>query len=121
MFVLQVALSLGLLLAAIHFQFKETELISRQPAMQESDARVRADIEAERDIERLRAAALYVQNASEISWNAVIGITKDLDTMVWAFCLSSIGMAIVGGCTVFAFRVRKPQLETELKPTATAN
>jgi hypothetical protein len=121
MFMLQVAFSLGLLLIAFYVHVRAAQLISGQPAMQMSEQRARAHIQTERDIEQLRGAALHVQNASDITWSAVIEMMRDLDTGMWGICLSSVGIAIVGGCTVFAFRVRKTQPDTTPGPAATVN
>lgn len=109
MFVLQVAFSLSLLLAAIYEHVGEIQLIGRQPAMQASGERARAHIQTERDIEQLRAATLHIQNASDITWDGLIKMRKWLDLYMWSMFGSSVGIAIVGGCTVYAFRVRKTQ------------
>jgi hypothetical protein len=109
MFFLQVAFSLALLFAASYFHSREIQLLAKQPAMQASDERARTHIQTERDIERLRAAAIHIQDASDITWNGLITMTKWLDVGMWSLFLSSVGIAGVGGCTVFAFRVRPTQ------------
>ena len=116
----QVAFSLGLLLAAIYVHIRKSQLVAGQPAMQVSEERARAHIQSERDIEQLRAAAVHIQNASDITWGTVIDMMKDLDTAVWGLFFSSVGLTVVGGCTVYAFRVRKTQPNTSLEPTPTA-
>src|ERR1039458_1887034 len=119
MFLLQVAFSLGLLVVAIYVNARETQLMAKQPAMQVSDEHARTHIQTERDIEQLRAAALHIQNASDITWDGLIKMTKWVDVGMWSLFLSSVGLAIVGGCTVYAFRVRKTPPNTALEPTAT--
>jgi hypothetical protein len=109
MFLLQIAFSLGLLGVAIFVHAREIQLLAKQPAMQASDEHARMHIQTERDIEQLRAAALHIQNASDITWDSSIKLTKWLDVGMWSLFLSSASVAIVGGCTVYAFRVRKSQ------------
>ena len=77
--------------------------------MQASEGRARTRIQSEQDIEKLRAAALHTLNASDISWDTVLTMAKDMDTAIWALFLSSIGIAIVGGSAVYTFRVQQKQ------------
>jgi hypothetical protein len=116
MFALQVAFCLGLLFVASYVHSREIQLLAKQAAMQVSDERARARIQTEQDIEQLRAAALHIQNASDITWDGLIKMTKWLDLAVWSFFGSSVGIAIVGGCTVYAFRVRKTQPNNAPEP-----
>lgn len=120
MFLLQVAFSLGLLFIASYVHSREIQLLAKRPAMQASDERARTHIQTERDIEQLRAAAIHIQNASDITWDGLIKMTKWVDLGIWSLFGSSVGIAIVGGCTVYAFRVRKTQPNTALEPTPTA-
>jgi len=117
MFLLQVAFSLGLLFVASYVHSREVQLLAKQPAMQASDERARTHIQTERDIEQLRVAAIHIQNASDITWDGLIKTTKWVDLGMWSFFLSSVGIAIVGGCTVFAFRVRATQPNKSPEPT----
>ena len=117
-FTVQAAVSLLLFLGAIYFQVRENRLIDRQPAMQASEQRARARIQNEHDIEQLRAAALHMQDASDVTWNAVIRMMRDLDVVLWGLFFGSLGVAVIGGYTVFVFRVDKAQPNQSLEPTA---
>ena len=120
MFLLQVAFSLGLLFVACYVHSREVQLLAKQPAMQASDERARTHIQTERDIEQLRVAALHIQNASDITWAGLIKMTKWVDVGMWSLFLSSVGLAIVGGRAVYAFRAQKTQPNKSLQATATA-
>lgn len=85
--------------------------------MQSSRERARTHIQTERDIEQLRAAAIHIQDASDITWDGLIKMTKYLDAGMWWLFLSSVSVVIVGGYTVFVFRVRTTQPNTVPKTT----
>jgi hypothetical protein len=106
MLVLQVAFSLGLLFVASYFHLRKIQLLAMQPAMRASHDRARTHIQTERDIEQLRAAAIHIQNVSDISWDGLLKTTEWLDLGLWGLFVSSAGIAILGGYTVFAFRVQ---------------
>jgi hypothetical protein len=112
MFVLQVGFSLGLLFVASHVHSREVQLLAKQPATQASDERARTHIQTERDIEQLRAAAIHIQNASDITWEALIKVTRWVDVGMWSLFLSSVCISIVGGFTVYAFLSQKKQPNT---------
>ena len=120
MFLLQMVFSLGMLLIAVYVHAKETQLMAKQPTVQASDERARAHIQAEQDIEQLRAAALHVQNASDITWDGFVKMMRWLDIGIWSISLSSVGIAIIGGYAIYAFRDKKAQPNQALQPTATA-
>jgi hypothetical protein len=52
--------------------------------MQVSDEHARTDIQTERDIGQLRAAALHIQNASDITWDGLNKMTKWVDAGMWS-------------------------------------
>jgi hypothetical protein len=107
LFLLQVAFSVGLLAIAIYVHVAEIKLMAKQPEMEASDERARTHIQTERDIEQLRAAAIHIQNASDIGWDGLIKTVKWLDVGMWGIFLSSVCVATIGGFTVFAFQIRK--------------
>jgi hypothetical protein len=117
MFLLQVAFSLGLLSIASYVHSWEIQFLAKQAAMQSSRERARTHIQTERDIEQLRAAAIHIQDASDITWDGLIKMTKYLDAGMWWLFLSSVSVVIVGGYTVFVFRVRTTQPNTVPKTT----
>ena len=84
--------------------------------MQASEQRARARIQSEHDIEQLRAAALHIQDASDVTWNAVIRMMRDLDVVLWGLFFGSLGVVVIGGYTVFVFRVDKAQPNQSLEP-----
>jgi hypothetical protein len=110
MFLLQAACSLGLLFIAIDLQARETHLMNMQQAMLASDERARAHIQTEHDIEQLRTAALHIQNASNLTWDSLVEVTRWADLGIWSFFVSSVAIAFIGGCMVYKFRVRNSSL-----------
>jgi hypothetical protein len=115
MFLLQIVFCLGLFSIAAYTHSREIQLLAEQPAMQASDERARTHIQTERDIEQLRAAAIHIQNESNLTWNSLIKVTKWMDLALWGFFLSSVALAVMGACTVYSFRVRKTQVSASLE------